>query len=445
MDQGQLLHLLVSLTVLLAVVHLCGRVAERLRQPRVAGEILGGLLLGPTVLGLLAPAVHRALFPRSGAVADTLGGVEQLGLLMLMFLAGSETRRLARGDRRLIGSIVVAGLVVPFGVGLAAAYRLDLGSFAGPADSEAALGLVVASAIAVTSIPVISRIMLDLGIIGTSFATVVLSTAVVEDVVLYIVLAVALGLARAPGEVATGLPHLLSLDSGTVAAGLYHGVAVLVLFGCAVRFGPAVGRVVTGGRSSTDTPAASAATRCVLLVLAGAAAAASLGIQPMFGAFLAGVVVAGQDGAEGSLRASCRSFSLAFFLPLYFGSVGLKLDLVHHFDPALTAGVLALACLVKVVSVYAGARLGGEASGPAVHLAVALNARGGPGIALATLALGAGIIDETLYTALVILAVGTSLLAAAWLRVVVQRGVPLRTGEPAPVPATPGPADRQWP
>jgi Kef-type K+ transport system membrane component KefB len=430
MDQPELLHLLVSLTVLLAVVHVCGRAAERLRQPRVAGEILGGLLLGPTVLGAIAPGLQQALFPTVGPVAGALGGAEQLGLLMLMFLAGTETRRLARRDVRLISSVVAAGLVIPFGVGLLVAFRVDLSSFAGPADSRAALGLVVASAIAVTSIPVISRIMLDLGILGTSFAGVVLSTAVVEDVVLYTVLAVALGLARAPGEAATGLPHLLGLDSGTVSAGAYHGLVVLVLFGGVLRLGPALGRRIARGLP-TDDGSAAATIRCVLLVVAGAAAAAALGVQPMFGAFLAGVVVAEQDGGRQRLCSSCRTFSLAFFLPLYFGSVGLKLDLVHHFQPVLTAGLVALACLVKIASVYGGARLAGEPSGPAVHLAMALNARGGPGIALATLTLGAGIIDETLFTALVILAVGTSLLAAGWLRRAVSRGLPLR-GQPGP-------------
>jgi Kef-type K+ transport system membrane component KefB len=433
-DQAELLNLLVSLTVLLFVVHLMGRAAERLRQPRVAGEILGGLLLGPTVLGAVAPGVQRALFPAMGAVADALGGAEQLGLLMLMFLAGTETRRLARRDLRLISSVVAAGLVVPFGAGLLVAFRFDLfdlGSFAGPADSRGALGLVVASAIAVTSIPVISRIMLDLGILGTSFAGVVLSTAVVEDVVLYTVLAMSLGLARAPGEAATGLPHLLGLDGGTVSAGAYHGLVVLVLFGGVLRLGPALGRRVARGLPADDRPAA-AAVRCLLLVLAGAAAAGALGVQPMFGAFLAGVVVAEQDRGRHALSSSCRTFSLAFFLPVYFGSVGLKLDLVHHFEPVLTVGIVALACVVKIASVYTGARLAGEPSGPAVHLAMALNARGGPGIALATLTLGAGIIDQTLFTALVILAVGTSLLAAGWLRAAVSRGMPLR-GEPEPV------------
>jgi Kef-type K+ transport system membrane component KefB len=279
--------------------------------------------------------------------------------------------------------------------------------------------------------------MLDLGIIRTSFATVVLSTAVIEDVVLYTVVAVALGLAHAPGQAMTGLPYLLGLQPGTMSAGIYYGLMVLVLFGCGVRFGPWIGRLVAGGRRPSQVPATSAAIRCTLLVLAGAASAAALGIQPMFGAFLAGVMVAGQD-EETSLCASCRGFALAFFLPLYFGSVGLRLDLVRHLDPVLTAGVLALACLVKIASVYAGARLAGEPRAPAVHLAVALNARGGPGIALATLTLGAGIIDHTLYTALIVLAVGTSLLAAAWLRMVVSRGLPLRAErEQAVRPAAP--------
>ncbi|HEV2778238.1 MAG TPA: cation:proton antiporter [Actinophytocola sp.] len=427
MTNGELLHLFTALATLLVTVHLVGALSVRLRQPRVAGELVGGLLLGPTVLGAVAPRLQETLFPGSGPVGDTLSAVQGIGLLMLMFFAGAEVRRLLpRDDRRVVTWIVLAGLLIPFAVGLLVVRLLGAGALLGPADSVPALTLVTASAIAVTSIPVISRIMIDLGIIHTSFAAIVLSTAVAEDVVLYVVIAVALGLAQVPGHAATGLPDLLGVTStGWLSA--YYVLTTLTLFAVVLAVAPTVGRRFARRLlPKVGTPIGSTIT-CVLLTLGCGAGAAVLGVQPMFGAFLAGVLLAHVDTESGvSLTDGCRSFSFAFFLPVYFGAVGLGLDLSRNLLLGFTCALLAIACLVKVSSVYLGARLGGERGGPALNLAIALNARGGPGIALAGLALSSGIVNEQLYTSMIMLAVCTSLMAGAWLRMVVDRGHPLR-------------------
>ena len=191
----ELARLLLALTLLLVAAHTVGYLANRIGQPRVIGEILGGLLLGPTVLGALAPGLHDQVFPATGPVPIVLDAMYQLGLLLLMFSAGSEIRSSFRPDeRRTVAAVTVTGMVVPFLVGLGFVALLPEGAHIGTAGDRSAFVLVFALAIAVTSIPVISRIMFDLGILETAFARIVLAVAVLEDVPIYVLLAIALGL-----------------------------------------------------------------------------------------------------------------------------------------------------------------------------------------------------------------------------------------------------------
>src|ERR671910_3681014 len=207
------MNVLCSLVALLAAANLCGALCERLRQPRVIGEIAGGLIVGPTLLGAFAPGVVAWLFPSSGPVASILGAVSQLGLMLLLFVSGAEMRlRFNRSERAIVGSVSVTGVVLPFLVGLLILQFDELEEYWGPQGNRPSFVLIFATAIAVTSIPVISRIMAGLGILRTGFARVVLGVAIIEDVVLYAVLAIALNLAGGPSTKVFGLPDLLGLE-----------------------------------------------------------------------------------------------------------------------------------------------------------------------------------------------------------------------------------------
>jgi Kef-type K+ transport system membrane component KefB len=431
--------LLVALALLLSAAHGLGYLFTTLGQPRVIGEIVGGLLLGPTVFGAVLPGLQSSVFPDTGPIPLVLDAIYQLGLLLLMFSAGAEIRSaLRRGERRTILSVSVAGMALPFLAGLGALTVLDLHRWEGAAGSRASFFLVFAIAIAITSIPVISRIMLDLGILETAFARIVLGVAVIEDVVLYVVLAIALGLAASgPGDV-YGLPALLEIDPSSVLATGYHVVATLAFLGISLVAGPPIYRRVLRFRYNVVKRGSAIGFQLVFMFLA-TAVAVFLGVVPLFGAFVAGIVVA-SSSAKGAARAreDIKSFSFAFFIPVYFAIVGLRLDLLREFDPLYFLAFFAFACAAKSLSVYLGARLAGEPRSSAVNLAVALNARGGPGIVLASVALDARIISLSFYSSLVLLAVVTSLLAGSWLERVVRSGASLRpeTSE-APEAASP--------
>jgi Kef-type K+ transport system membrane component KefB len=423
-------RVIAAIGLLMIAAHACGQLFARFRQPPVIGEILGGLLLGPTVLGAVAPGVQEQLFPADGANASVLGAIYQLGLFLLMFAAGAELRSVFhRGERKTATYLTVGGTLLPFLAGLALLQVIDLNRFQGTAHSDTAFLLVVAIAIAVTSIPVISRIMLDLGIVETPFARIVLTAAVIEDVALYVVLAVALGLVSQANGDDFGLTAMLSFEPASAISMVYHVVMSVAFFGCFLWLGPKLfRRLEQSPLNLVQRRSPVAFQLAFMFALTGLAL--FTGITPLFGALVAGMVIGVTGDEPDHARDAIKRFAFAFFVPIYFAIVGLKLDLVHDFNVALFVGFVTVACLIKAGSAYGGARLAGQTRSGATNLAVAMNARGGPGIVLAAVAFDAGIINEEFFVTLVLLAVVTSLAAGSWLERVIRSGRPLLGVEP---------------
>lgn len=427
LSNAEVSRLVLALVLLLVSAHALGRLCTRLRQPKVAGEILGGLLLGPTLFGLLLPSWQHTVFQSGRVTPVALGVFYQLGLVLLMYCSGAEVRSiLARRERKATVGIALLANAVPFAAGVGFLRFYDGDRFLGPAHDRTAFLLVFALAMAVTSIPVISRIMADLGILGTRFARIVLSVAVLEDLLVYVVLNLALALVAPPHAEAFSLPSLLSLRPASILGNSYHIVVTLAFFTLPALLGPGfVGRLV-GWRGNVVHRASPIAFQLAFLLgLTGLAA--FLGVSPIFGAMLAGILAGDLHGEAEQARQTIQGFAYALFIPLYFAVVGLRLDLVRHFEPLFFMFFLAFACLVKTVSAYAGARLAGEGKAGARNLAVALNARGGPGIVLASVAFDAGVIDPAFYTILVLLALVTSVLAGSWLEAMLRHGQALLT------------------
>ena len=418
-----LARLLVAIALLIVSARGVGSIFSRFGQPAAIGEVVGGILLGPSALAAISPTVQHWIFPADGASSDAIGAIYNLGLLLLMFSAGTQMRRLMqRNAARTVGLIATLGLVVPFAAGLGLVSVLGAKRFEGTAPDHAALTLVFGLAVAVTSIPVISRIMHDLGLLETRFARIVLSVAVIEDIVVYIVLAVAVGLVQQAHSTAFGLPTALNIH--TVAQNsVYHSVVAVAFLALALTTGGRVYRLLLDSRLAKAAGGNPIVLQLVWLLTLSAAALA-LGLVPLYGAFVAGIAVASSDHSlVVRERDALSDVSFAFFIPVYFAVVGIKLDLIHHFDAPFFLGFLAFACVAKAASVYVGARLAREDRSTATSLAIAMNARGGPGIVLATTTYGAGIINETFFVSLVMLSVVTSLVAGAWLeRVAVSLG-----------------------
>jgi Kef-type K+ transport system membrane component KefB len=206
---------------------------------------------------------------------------------------------------------------------------------------------------------------------------------------------------------------MLHLEGASAAALGYHIVVNVGFIALASTAGPRLMTLLEIRRR-----VGSALVPVALLAICGLGL--WLGVPLVYGAFVAGIAVGG-DPEERSALDSIRSVGFMFFVPVYFASVGASLDLVRHFEPTLFFFFLVGACAIKASSVYLGARLAGETRAAAGNIAVAMNARGGPGIVLASVAYEAEVIAETFYVVLVLLAIVTSLLAGAWLDLVVRR------------------------
>jgi Kef-type K+ transport system membrane component KefB len=422
LSNADVTHLLLALVLLLVAAHGLGRLFVLLHQPRVAGEILGGLLLGPTLFGLLLPSWQHAVFAGGRATPVALGVFYQLGLFLLMYCSGAELRSiLARRERKATLGIALLANAAPFLAGVVFLEVFDAGRYLGRAHDRTAFTLVFALAMAVTSIPVIARIMADLGILGSRFARIVLSVAVLEDLLVYVVLNFALALVAPPHAEAFSLPGVLGIRPASALGNGYYVAVTLAFFALPAALGPGFVSRLTNLRGNLLHRASPVGFQLAFLLgLTGLAA--FLGVSPIFGAMLAGILAGDLHGDAEHGRQTIQGFAYACLIPLYFAVVGLRLDLVHHFDLWFFAFFLAFACLTKTASAYAGARLAGEDRPGARNLAVALNARGGPGIVLASVAFDAGIVDLAFYTILVMLALVTSVLAGSWLEATLRRG-----------------------
>ena len=413
--------LIFFLAILLTSAHLLGHLFARLRQPRVIGEILAGILLGPFVLGRLT--AYSNLFQLNVAAEPKKAALDllyQLGLLLLMFLSGAETKALfQKHERKQIAWLASVGTVLPFFVMLGLATLLPLGWFMGERSNRTSLLLVMGIAVAVTSIPVIARIFFDLKILHTRFARLVLGVAVLEDIGLWAVLAIATALAAS-----SGLPR------GSIAL---HIILTLVYFALGLTLAPRATKRISKSRFNmlaNNSPV----TFTLLIVFGYVAVAGLLDVNLVFAAFLAGFAVSRKR--LGDALETISRFSFALFIPVYFALVGYRLIFGKSFSVSMLLAFLAGACLLKLISVALGARLAGFRGLDVVNLAVATNARGGPGIVLASVAYEAGIISAAFYTTLVLVAVLTSQAAGAWLEFVLRRGWPLLSGDlAAPAPA----------
>lgn len=411
MSNSDLTTVFLLLLLLVALAQLLGHLFVKIRQPKVVGEILAGIVLGPALLGRLHFGSLSTL-ELSHHHAPVLDFVYWMGLLLLMFLSGAETKQLfTREERREVGWLALVGTGIPFVIGLACGPRLPSTAIAGPKGNKFSLIIILAVGVAVTSVPVISKIFADLKILHTRFARLVLGVAVLEDIVLWAALAIA-----------TALAGTAVLQPGQLA---YRLLSTVGFFALGLTLLPRTVKRINKSRFNVlaqQTPVAYALS----VLLAYCVIAGALGVNLVFAAFLAGfAVVHKRRRLFADALDAIGKVSFAFFIPIYFAIVGLKLDLVRAFSWRMLLLFLVGTCVIKVLSVALAGRLAGFRGLDLINLALTTNARGGPGIVLASVAFDAGIINAKFYTTLVLAAVLTSQFAGAWLEYVLRTGRPL--------------------
>lgn len=396
----------VSLLLLMVLAFFFGLVFRKLGFPSVFGEIFGGLILGSSIFRQFFPAFFEdSLLPAN----DFLFLFYWIGLIFLIFVSGSEIRNnFSKDDHVSVLTLVFTSTLVPLLVGWFGLGLFDVSGLVGPNATLDSFKIIVAAAIAITSIPVISKIFFDLGIIKTRFASVVLSVASVHDILVWVFLAIA-----------TQLTSSQTLSSSSI---FLQFLLTLFLLALVILSSSKLDSLIRNWKLA-DFSHTLALNVILIFVLFFVVLTYYLGINLIFGAMLAGIFLGSITlPVVRTAIEHIREFSFAFFVPIYFAVVGLKIDLIANLDFSLFIYFLAASSLIQGASVFFSSRFLGFSWLSSLNLSVALNARGALGIVVATIAFEAGIISEKFFVAMVLSALVTVLIAGWWLRHLLRKG-----------------------
>jgi Kef-type K+ transport system membrane component KefB len=408
--------LLLAILVIVVACRLGHLAARAVGQPPVMGEIIVGVLLGPTLFGAVAPDVQRTLFHPD--LLAVLGGVSQLGLVLFMFTVGLEfpTDSLRRTAK--VGlAVSAAGLAVPLALGVAFTVAIGRGLVPDGVGVWTA-ALFIGFLLSITAFPVMARMITDYNHTRTRFGTVALTAGAVDDAAAWVLLA---GIVASTGSADGG--------SALIAVG-----GLLVLAAALALLRPLAHRFLTTARMSRDGVLAAAAA----LLLATALYAELIGVHAVFGAFALGAVLARTE-VSSMLAERIRPLTVALFLPLFFVYSGMKTDLGLVVQDGVLLGaalLIALAFMGKLGSCTAAARLMGERWSDSVRIGCYMNARGLMQLVALNIGLQAGLVTETVFAMVVMVAIVTTVATGPGRALVdrVERRR-ARSAEPRPVAA----------
>jgi Kef-type K+ transport system membrane component KefB/nucleotide-binding universal stress UspA family protein len=419
LDPQQLTVLLTQLLVLLLVARLAGYAARRLGQPAVVGELGAGFLLGPSVFGQLAPAAAAWLFPEDPVQSGMLLVVTSLGVILLLVITGAEVDlTLVKRLLRTTVLVPVGSLVVPLAAGVGLGYLLPA-VFSGPVGGQSVFAGFIGVALAVSAIPVVARILVDMGLLRRDLGQLTMVAAMADDLVGWVLLGVLAGLAADGGLDAASLAWTVGGIAGFLLVALTVGQR---LVDASLR----LSLHLSGGIGG-------ALTVSVVVALVGAALTSWIGVEAVLGAFVAGMLLGRSSVQRREVLHVLELVTTAVFAPIFFATAGMAMDVTTLGDPTVLGWSLVLllvASAAKLGGSWAGARIGGLDRRFALAVGVGLNSRGALGVVAASVALSLGVFSDAAYTAVVLMSVVTSIAVGPLLRWVLPR-VPADAAEDA--------------
>ena len=397
LTQHDVFSLLLSLGVMLAFARVLGELAKRVNQPAVLGEMLAGIMLGPTVLGQFAPSLRAVLFSTQGHVLIAIDSLTTVAIVLFLLVAGLEvdlSTVFRQGKTAL--SVSALGIIVPFALGGAVAWYLPGWTGWEVGHDRTIFTLFFATALSISALPVIAKTLMDLNLYRSDLGMVIIAAAIFNDLVGWIIFAVILGmLGSGTGTSSVGSTILLTLAFTvgmlTIGRWLIH-------------------RSLPWLQAHTSWPGGVLAF-ALALAFFGAAFTEWIGIHAIFGSFIVGVALGDSTHLREETRATIDRFVSFIFAPIFFASIGLRVNFIANFDPLLVATVLVVAIVGKVLGCGLGARLVGMPKREAWAVGFGMNARGMMEIVLGLLALQFGVIGERLFVALVVMAIVTSMMS----------------------------------
>ncbi|HET7817992.1 MAG TPA: cation:proton antiporter [Bacteroidia bacterium] len=396
-----LIVLLTVIGLILILSRIVSEMGRRFGFPIVIGEIIVGILLGPTIAGTLNPDFFIKVFPSEGNVPIVFDGLVKLSVVLLLFVAGLEVQLplvLKQGKTAIYTSVF--SMLIPFATGFGVAYYFPQLFGNNPSGSGVFFAMFVGTALAISALPVIARILMDMNLFKTSIGMLIIAAAMFDDLVGWLIFS-----------------FLLAIKSGGEVSSVRYTIIYILGFGLFM---------LTIGKKIIDKALPWMQTKLswpggVLSISIGicllcAAFTEKIHIHAILGAFIAGIAFGDSVHLHEKAREIIHQFVTNFFAPLFFVSIGLRVNFIENFDLLIVAIVLVLSYFGKIIGATFGAYMGGLKINNALAVGFGLNARGAMEIILGTLALNAGLISSQLFVALVVMALVTSLTSAPLMR-----------------------------
>jgi Kef-type K+ transport system membrane component KefB/nucleotide-binding universal stress UspA family protein len=402
----EVLVLLVQITVLLFTARMLGEIAQRLGQPSVIGEILAGIVLGPSLLSGFFPLLGEWLVPHTPTQGYLLEVISMIGVLFLLLVTGLETDiPLIRKQARSAIGVAVGGLALPLVIGFTLGQFIPENLLVDPGQ-RFVLSMFLATALSISAIPVVAKVLMDLKLTRRDMGQTVLASAMIDDTIGWILLSVVIGLASS-GEITLG----------GVAQSV---ISVLAFMGLSFTAGTWLVRrslaFVQGKLQMRDK----ILSLLVFFMFLWGAIGQALGLEALLGAFVIGIVFSQMPSLSTDAIHKLESIALGIFAPIFFAVAGLKVDARLLLDANLFLTmllVIAFAVLSKILGVYLGARLIGKSDHwTAIFYGAGLNARGSMGIIIASIGLSLHVISQEIFSMIVVMSILTSLMSPALLR-----------------------------
>ena len=399
LSHSDLIVFLLSLSTMLLFSRILAELGKKLKLPIVMGELVVGIILGPTILGMIYPELYEFLFPKFGRVPAALDGIFSISVIFLLFVAGMEVQlSLVLKQGKIAVYTSTFSMIIPFFTGFAVAwYFPEVFGIRSSQEEKFLFALFFGTALSISALPVIARILMDMNLFKTPVGMLIIASAMFNDLIGWLIFSLILSLA----------------GKGTDTMGLGYTIAYILGFGLfMLTIGKKIiNRILPWIQNKLSCPGGVLAFSLGICLLC-AAFTESINIHAILGAFIAGIAIGDSVQLHEKAREIIHQFITNFFAPLFFVSIGLKVNFIENFDAVIVLIVLVLAYVGKVVGATAGAYLGGMRNRNALAVSFGLNARGSMEIILGTLALNSGLISPKIFVALIVMALVTSLTSA---------------------------------
>ncbi|MFT4156141.1 cation:proton antiporter [Parafilimonas sp.] len=406
LSSDEVLSFLIIVSIILIVARVLGEILRKFKQPAVIGEILAGILLGPSLLGTVAPDVFHHLFTsQNGVPYKAFDGLAQIGIILLMFIAGFEVDlKQIRLQGKKAASISLMGFIFPFALGFLTVWMFYDRIFSDTTHTNLIIpAMFFGTALSITALSVIAKILIDLNILRSKIGSLVLTAAMIDDFLGWILFSIIIQMMGKTGESSfTSVAIVLCFTVFILTIGRWIVDKILMV---ADKF------LSTGGLITVS----------VSLCLLSAVLTEYLGVRGIFGAFLMGVAIGDSKYFPERLQNILHQFVVNIIAPLFFASIGLRVNFVTNFNFEVVAIILFIACFAKIIGAVIGSRLSGMTKNESYAVAFGMNARGSQEIVLGTLALQAKIIDEPIFVGLVVMTVVTILIAGPLMKYYLHR------------------------